>query len=200
VETGFGENGQYRHRVGELVSIPSSCFLENCTAFCASEFRYCIILTPSLYYIYSDYFPEGYDPSSVEFTEGMMGSQALLGGNRGGPELPGFENLGEDAVVMGGIVASSEIPDGMDFTPSSVPDGEFQMQVPASGSGTGACVVFNTVVVVVAATIDRSSLVVAINTRRKRRDRNADEIHNSRVSSTHSLHFLFAFLFIAVQN
>lgn len=65
----------------------------------------------------------------------MMGSQASSGGDRGGPALPGMENLGADAVMMGGIEEASEIPAGMEFTPSSVPDGEFTMQV--AGSSTG---------------------------------------------------------------
>ena len=51
-----------------------------------------------------DYFPEGYDPNEVAFTEGMRGSQELLtDGDRGGPQLPGLENLGADAVIAGGI-------------------------------------------------------------------------------------------------
>jgi len=82
-----------------------------------------------------DYFPEGYDPQEVAYNEGMMGSQALLGGNKDGPQLPGMENLGADAIVTGGIETASEIPAGMEFVPSSVPDGEFQMNVAASGSG-----------------------------------------------------------------
>jgi hypothetical protein len=33
---------------------------------------------------------------------GMMGSQASLSGDtRGGPQLPGLENLGADAIVAG---------------------------------------------------------------------------------------------------
>jgi hypothetical protein len=63
----------------------------------------------------------------------MMGSQNM-GGNRRGPELPGMENLGADAVMSEGLQQASEIPDGMDFTPSSVPDGELTMQVYASGA------------------------------------------------------------------
>lgn len=65
----------------------------------------------------------------------MMGSQASLGGDRGGPELPGMENLGADAVMMGGIELSSEIPAGMEFIPSSVPDGEYDFNVAATGQG-----------------------------------------------------------------
>ena len=65
----------------------------------------------------------------------MMGSQAGGGGNRDGPALPGMENLGEDAVMMGGIEENSEIPDDMEFVPSSVPDGEFTFQVAGSSSG-----------------------------------------------------------------
>jgi hypothetical protein len=41
-----------------------------------------------------DYFPDDYNPDEqVAFTEGMMGSQAMLGGDKGGPQLPGMENL-----------------------------------------------------------------------------------------------------------
>ena len=64
-----------------------------------------------------------------------MGSQASSGGNRDGPELPGMENLGEDAILMGGIEENEDIPDDMEFIPSSVPDGEFTMQVAGSSSG-----------------------------------------------------------------
>ena len=64
-----------------------------------------------------------------------MGSQASLGGNRDGPQLPGMENLGADAIMMGGIEQASDIPAGMEFIPSSVPDGEFTMQVAGSSSG-----------------------------------------------------------------
>jgi hypothetical protein len=46
-----------------------------------------------------------------------------------------MENLGADAVITGGIEQSSEIPAGMEFIPSSVPDGEVTMQVAANGSG-----------------------------------------------------------------
>jgi hypothetical protein len=49
-----------------------------------------------------DYFPEGYNPEQeIAFSSGMMGSQASLGNDRGGPQLPGLENLGADAVVAG---------------------------------------------------------------------------------------------------
>lgn len=64
-----------------------------------------------------------------------MGSQASVGGNRNGPELPGMENLGADAVMMGGIEEATDIPAGMEFIPSSVPDGEYSMSVAGSGSG-----------------------------------------------------------------
>ena len=45
-----------------------------------------------------------------------------------------MENLGADAFVTGGIEMASEIPAGMEFIPSSVPDGEIEMNV-ASNSG-----------------------------------------------------------------
>uniref|UniRef100_A0A6T6HXD6 Uncharacterized protein n=1 Tax=Craspedostauros australis TaxID=1486917 RepID=A0A6T6HXD6_9STRA len=83
-----------------------------------------------------DYLPENYDPESeIAFSSGMMGSQAMLDGDRGGPQLPGMENLGADAIMMGGIEENSEIPAGMEFVPSSVPDGEFQMNVASQASG-----------------------------------------------------------------
>lgn len=81
-----------------------------------------------------DYFPEGYEGAEVDFTEGMMGSQNL-GGDRGGPELPGLENIGADAIMMGGIEENSDIPAGMEFVAASVPDGTFDMQVAASSKG-----------------------------------------------------------------
>lgn len=83
-----------------------------------------------------DYFPEDYNADDQPgFTDGMYGSQASMGGQRDGPELPGMENLGADAVMMGGIEVSSEIPAGMEFVAASVPDGEFEFSVPASSKG-----------------------------------------------------------------
>jgi hypothetical protein len=81
-----------------------------------------------------DFFPENYE-NEIGFSEGWQGSQASLGNKRDGPQLPGMEHLGEDAVITGGIETASEIPAGMDFTPSSVPDGEFVMSVASSSSG-----------------------------------------------------------------
>lgn len=84
-----------------------------------------------------DYFPEGYDPNEeIAFQSGMMGSQASLNSDHKGPALPGMENLGADAIMMGGIEENTEIPEGMEFIPSSVPDGEFTMNV-ASGASAG---------------------------------------------------------------
>jgi len=82
-----------------------------------------------------DYFPEDYDPDAIEFTEGMKGSQAYLGNDRDGPALPGMENLGEDAVIMGGIELNPDIPEGMEFTPSAYPDGTFEMEVMSNSKG-----------------------------------------------------------------
>mmetsp|Transcript_21371 Transcript_21371/g.26232 ORF Transcript_21371/g.26232 Transcript_21371/m.26232 type:complete len:233 (-) Transcript_21371:138-836(-) len=84
-----------------------------------------------------DYFPEDYDANAQpDFSEGMLGSQAGLGdGNKSGPELPGMENLGDDAIMMGGIEENSDIPVGMEFVPASVPDREFQFQVAANSKG-----------------------------------------------------------------
>merc|ERR1719343_1435152 len=83
-----------------------------------------------------DYFPEGYNPEEeIAFTSGMMGSQASNAGNRDGPQLPGLENLGADAVVAGGITLDPNIPAGMEFIPASVPDGEFTFQVASTGQG-----------------------------------------------------------------
>lgn len=81
-----------------------------------------------------DYFPDDYD-QDIAFSDGMMGSQANLGNKQGGPQLPGMENMGADAFVTGGIETASDIPAGMEFVMSSVPDGEFNMNVASSGSG-----------------------------------------------------------------
>jgi hypothetical protein len=83
-----------------------------------------------------DYFPDDYDPNdqAIGYTDGMYGSQAMLMGKNQGPQLPGMENLGADAIVTGGIETASEIPAGMEFIPSSVPDGVFEMTVPSNGS------------------------------------------------------------------
>ena len=76
-----------------------------------------------------DFFPEGYDPSKeVAFEVGMEGSQGFGKGDKG-PQLPGMENLGADAVMFGGIEDASEIPEGMEFVMSSVPDGTVDMQL-----------------------------------------------------------------------
>jgi hypothetical protein len=83
-----------------------------------------------------DYFPENYD-GGIGFEEGMMGSQANKGGGNNGPQLPGMENLGADAIMVGGIEEHLDIPAGMQFIPSSVPDGEFQMSMAASSSARG---------------------------------------------------------------
>jgi hypothetical protein len=40
----------------------------------------------------------------------MMGSQAMLGNRNQGPQLPGMENLGADAVIRFGIDTASGIP------------------------------------------------------------------------------------------
>lgn len=82
-----------------------------------------------------DYFPEDYNPDNeVAFSVGMEGSQGFGQGDRG-PQLPGMENLGEDSLVMGGIEENSEIPAGMEFTMSSVPDGQVTMQVGSTSKG-----------------------------------------------------------------
>ena len=64
----------------------------------------------------------------------MMGSQNTGGGDRG-PALPGMENIGEDAIMMGGIEQAEDIPEGMEFKPCSIPDGQFSMSVASSGEG-----------------------------------------------------------------
>ena len=92
-----------------------------------------------------DYFPEGYDPKEqIAFTGGMGGSQGF-GGDRG-PALPGMENLGADAVLMGGIEEASEIPAGMEFVMSSVPDGSFEMQVASNSKGELNTVLLNIII------------------------------------------------------
>jgi len=74
-------------------------------------------------------------PPPTDFKDGMMGSQATMGGNKSGPALPGMENLGDDAIMMGGIEDATEIPAGMEFVAASVPDGEVNFQVAASSKG-----------------------------------------------------------------
>eukprot|EP00816_Leptocylindrus_hargravesii_P007310 CAMPEP_0196803584 /NCGR_PEP_ID=MMETSP1362-20130617/2996_1 /TAXON_ID=163516 /ORGANISM="Leptocylindrus danicus, Strain CCMP1856" /LENGTH=222 /DNA_ID=CAMNT_0042175261 /DNA_START=43 /DNA_END=711 /DNA_ORIENTATION=- len=81
-----------------------------------------------------DYFPEDYE-ADIGYTDGMMGSQAGMN-RKTGPALPGMENLGADAIMMGGIEMSEDIPEGMEFIPASVPDGEIRFQAAASGSTT----------------------------------------------------------------
>ena len=71
----------------------------------------------------------------------MMGSQAGGAGDRGGPQLPGMENLGADAVMMGGIEENTEIPAGMEFIPSSVPDGQVEFQVSSTAPSKFYCLV-----------------------------------------------------------
>jgi hypothetical protein len=85
-----------------------------------------------------DYLPEGYNPDDeIAFNAGIMGSQeSISGGDRTGPQLPGMENLGADAVMMGGIEENTDIPAGMEFIPSSVPDGEITFQVSSTSPGT----------------------------------------------------------------
>jgi hypothetical protein len=46
-----------------------------------------------------------------------------------------MENLGDDAVMMGGIEQNTEIPAGMEFVVSGAPDGEFAFQCSANGPG-----------------------------------------------------------------
>ena len=88
-----------------------------------------------------DFFPEGYDPANeIAFTVGMEGSQGAGQKDRG-PQLPGMENLGEDAIQFGGIEEASDIPEGMEFVMSSVPDGEVPMSV--AGTSKGAEVVLS---------------------------------------------------------
>jgi len=84
-----------------------------------------------------DFFPEDYNPDEeIAFTSGMMGSQSG-GSQRDGPQLPGLENLGADAMVAGGIEMDSDIPADMEFIPSSVPDGSHEFQVASTGTGEG---------------------------------------------------------------
>eukprot|EP00545_Synedropsis_sp_CCMP1620_P007853 CAMPEP_0119009270 /NCGR_PEP_ID=MMETSP1176-20130426/4252_1 /TAXON_ID=265551 /ORGANISM="Synedropsis recta cf, Strain CCMP1620" /LENGTH=228 /DNA_ID=CAMNT_0006961745 /DNA_START=14 /DNA_END=700 /DNA_ORIENTATION=- len=82
-----------------------------------------------------DFLPEGY-VDDLEFTEGMLGSQAgLSSSQRKGPQLPGMEHLGEDAILMGGIELAEGIPEDMHFIPASVPDGNIEMSLPITSTG-----------------------------------------------------------------
>jgi hypothetical protein len=83
-----------------------------------------------------DYFPDDYDAEAEgSFSEGMMGSTAGSGRQNDGPELPGMENFGIDAVVAGGYELDPDIPAGMEFIPSSAPDGSFEFNVASTGTG-----------------------------------------------------------------
>lgn len=83
-----------------------------------------------------DYFPEDYDAEDqVSFSDGMMGSQGGSGRANDGPQLPGLENLGYDSEIAGGIELDPDIPAGMEFIPSSVPDGSFEFNVASTGTG-----------------------------------------------------------------
>mmetsp|Transcript_15658 Transcript_15658/g.20413 ORF Transcript_15658/g.20413 Transcript_15658/m.20413 type:complete len:225 (+) Transcript_15658:133-807(+) len=82
-----------------------------------------------------DFFPEDYDKNEVDYTEGMMGSQSQGSGDRGSPQLPGLENLGYDSEIAGGIELNPDMPEGMEFVMSSVPDKEIRVNVAANGSG-----------------------------------------------------------------
>ena len=74
--------------------------------------------------------------NDLSFTDGMLGSQVGIDQNRDkGPQLPGMEHLGEDAIMMGGIAVASEIPADMEFIPSSVPDGHIEIMCAASTPG-----------------------------------------------------------------
>jgi hypothetical protein len=81
-----------------------------------------------------DYFPEGYD-AKQELANQIGGDSFGQGDRDRGPQLPGMENLGADSIVMGGIEDVTDIPAGMEFTMSSVPDGEFTMQVAGTSKG-----------------------------------------------------------------
>lgn len=43
--------------------------------------------------------------------------------------------MGADAVIAGGINLSPDIPEGMEFIPSSVPDGDYAFNIPSTSSG-----------------------------------------------------------------
>lgn len=59
-----------------------------------------------------------------------------MGRGERGPAIPGLENLGADAVMRGGIEEASEIPAGMEFIMSSVPDYELHMDVASNSKGS----------------------------------------------------------------
>ena len=90
-----------------------------------------------------DFFPEGY-VDELEFTDGIKGISGLthpkVGNRDQGPELPGMEDIvaNDDIVnhMLGaGLEQASDIPEGMEFIPSSVPDGQVQMRVPLVSAG-----------------------------------------------------------------
>ena len=80
-----------------------------------------------------DYAPTNADDvammQELEFTDGIYGSQiANADKMEEGPAIPGLENLGEDAIMMGGIERPEGVPADMEFIPSSVPDGHIEFQ------------------------------------------------------------------------
>ncbi len=83
-----------------------------------------------------DFFPEDYDADAVGFTDGMMGSQAKMSGGGTNTATPGMEDFGKGGMVIGGVEENSEIPEGMEFVPGSVPDGNFEFSVASGAKST----------------------------------------------------------------
>lgn len=81
-----------------------------------------------------DYFPEDYE-GGPGFEEGMLGSQAKTGGGgTNAVSTPGMEDFGKGGYVIGGL-EDTNIPEGFEFVPSSVPDGLVTFKVAASSKG-----------------------------------------------------------------
>ena len=89
-----------------------------------------------------DYFPDDYNPDDgPAFADGMGGSQAKMGGGGiGTAATPGMEDFGKGGTVIGGLDERG-VPEGFEFIPSSVSDGEHTFEV--AGSSTGVEYTFN---------------------------------------------------------
>jgi len=85
-----------------------------------------------------DYFPEDFDQGEAQDMFDS-GTKNMGGTKQADTERPGLEDLGQGGFVAGeGYKTPEGIPDGMEFLPTSNPDGKFQFNVASSGKGERA--------------------------------------------------------------